>query len=46
MNMKLKLLNPNTDVYFSGTCLEQNIISKYTRVKLIAHNKYIAEHTE
>jgi hypothetical protein len=46
MNTKLKLLNCNANIYFNTTCLEQNVIPKYARIKVNSHKKSIVEHAE
>jgi hypothetical protein len=46
MNTKLELLNCNANIYFDRTCLEQNIIPKYTRIKMNWDNISTVKHTE
>jgi hypothetical protein len=42
MNIKLKLLNCNANIYFNKTCLELGIIPKYaqTKIKINSHNTF------
>jgi hypothetical protein len=38
MNMKIKLLNSNANIYFNRTCLKQNLTPQYAQIKLHSHN--------
>jgi hypothetical protein len=46
MNIKLKLVNCNANVYFNRTCSELNLTPKYVHTKINLNNKTYAKHIE